>query len=78
MFIRSDEDNVFHASSGRRRINSLDGLEEKAIFCHDKTGLDMLNILKGDMLITIGIKGLPGTAALEQEKAAATKILAHL
>jgi hypothetical protein len=38
----------------------------------------MLNILKGDMLITIGIHGLPATAALEQEKAAATKILAHL
>jgi hypothetical protein len=57
---------------------SVDGLGEKAIFYHDKTGLDMLNVLKGDMLITIGIKGLPGTAALELEKAAATKILAHL
>jgi hypothetical protein len=53
-------------------------LGEKAIFYHDKSGLDILNILKGDMFITIGIHGLPATAALEQEKAAATKILAHL
>jgi hypothetical protein len=56
----------------------VDGLGEKAIFYHDKTGLDMLNVLKGDMLITIGIRGLPANAALEQEKDAATKILTRL
>ena len=60
------------------KSTKVDGLREKAIFYHDKSGLDMLNILKGDMLITIGIHGLPATAALEQEKAVATKILAHL
>ena len=60
------------------KSTNVNGLGEKAIFYHDKSGLDMLNILKGDMLITIGIHGLPATAALEQEKAAATRILAHL
>jgi hypothetical protein len=63
---------------GGGESTSVDGLGEKAIFYHDKTGLHMLNILKGDTLITIGIKGLSGTVALEQEKAAAAKILAHL
>ena len=63
---------------GGGESTSVDGLGEKAIFYHDKTGLDMLNILKDDILITIAIKGLPGNAALEREKAAATKILAHL
>ena len=60
------------------KSTNVDGLGEKAIFYHDKSGIDMLNILKRDMLITIGIHGLPATAALEQEKAVATKILAHL
>ncbi len=60
------------------KSTKVGGLGEKAIFYHDKSGLDILNILKGDMLITIGIHGLPATAALEQEKAVATKILAHL
>jgi hypothetical protein len=63
---------------GGGKSTNVDGLGEKAIFYHDKSGLDMLNILKGDMLITIGIHGLPANAALEQEKAVATKILAHL
>jgi len=63
---------------GGGKSTNVDGLGEKAIFYHDKSGLDMLNVLKGDMLITIGIHGLPTNAALEQEKAAATKILAHL
>ena len=56
----------------------VDGLGDKAIFYHDKTGLEMLNILKGNILITIGIHGLPANAALEQEKAAAKKILSKL
>ena len=60
------------------KSTNVDGLGEKAIFYHDKSGLDMLNILRGDMLITIGIHGLPANATLEQEKAVATKILAHL
>jgi len=60
------------------KSTNVGGLGEKAIFYHDKSGLDILNILKGDMFITIGIHGLPATAALEQEKTVATKILAHL
>jgi hypothetical protein len=60
------------------KSTNVDGLGDKAIFYHDKTGLDMLNILKGDVLITIGIHGLPANAALEQEKSAATRILARL
>jgi len=57
----------------------VDGLGDKAIFYHDKTtGLEMLNVLKGDVLITIGIHGLPADAAVEQGKSAATKILARL
>lgn len=63
---------------GGGKSTSIDGFGEKAIFYRDKSGLDMLNVLNGDMLITIGIHGLPGTAALEQEKAVATKILSHL
>src|SRR5437870_12305688 len=37
----------------------IDGLGDKAIFYHDKTGLDMLNILMGNILITIGMHGVP-------------------
>ena len=38
----------------------------------------MLHVLKGDILITIGIHGLPANAALNPEKSLATKILANL
>jgi hypothetical protein len=55
----------------------IEGLGEKAIFYHDKTGLDMLNILKGNTLITIGIHGMASDAALEQQKALAKKILSQ-
>jgi hypothetical protein len=55
----------------------IDGLGDKAVFCPNETGMAMLHVLKGDILITIGIHG-PESAALEQEKAAAAKILAHL
>jgi len=56
----------------------IDGLGDKAIFCPNETGMAMLHVLKGDILITIGIHGLTEATALEQEKAAATKILARL
>lgn len=56
----------------------VDGLGDKAIFYKDKTTLYMLNILKGNILITIGMHGVPAGAALEQEKSIAKKILAHL
>jgi hypothetical protein len=54
------------------------GFGDKAIFYHDKTGLEMLNILKGNILITIAMHGVPAKTALEQEKSLAKKILAKL
>jgi hypothetical protein len=56
----------------------IDGLGDKAIFCPNETGMAMMHVLKGDILVTIGIRGLSADAALEQEKAVAAKILAHL
>jgi hypothetical protein len=60
------------------KSTKVDGLGDKAVFYHDKTGLEMLSILKDEILITIGIRGLPASAALEREKSLATKILAQL
>ena len=56
----------------------IDRLGEKAIFCPTETGMAMLHVLKGDILITIGIHGLPANAARDSEKSMATKILANL
>ena len=56
----------------------ITGLGDKAIFCPNETGMAMLHVLKGDILITIGIHGLPADAALDPEKSLATKILANL
>jgi hypothetical protein len=38
----------------------------------------MMNILKGQVLVTIGIHGMPAKTALEQEKSIAKKLLAKL
>jgi hypothetical protein len=56
----------------------ITGLGDKAIFCPNETGMAMLHVLKGDILITIGIHGLPANAGLDPEKSLATKILANL
>ena len=56
----------------------ITGLGDKAIFCPNETGMAMLHVLKGDILITIGIHGLPANVALDPEKSLATKILANL
>ena len=56
----------------------IDGLGDKAIFCPNETGMAMLHVLKGDILITIGSHGLSADAALDPEKSMATKILANL
>src|SRR5207302_6932934 len=56
----------------------IDGLGDKAIFCPNETGMAMLHVLKGDILITIGIHGLSADAVLDSEKSMATKILANL
>jgi hypothetical protein len=62
----------------RGKPTIVDGFGDKAIFYHDKTGLEMMNILKGNILITIGMHGVPAKTALEQEKSLAKKILAKL
>ena len=56
----------------------IDGLGDKTIFCPNETGMAMLHVLKGDILITIGIDGLPANAVLDSEKSVATKILPNL
>ncbi len=56
----------------------IEGLGDKAIFCPNETGMAMLHILKGNILVTIGIHSLPASAVLDPEKSMATKILANL
>ena len=56
----------------------IDGLGDKAIFCPNETGMAMLHVLKGDILITIGFHGPAPKTVLDSEKAMATKILANL
>ncbi len=56
----------------------ITGLGDKAIFCPNETGMAMLHVLRGDILITIGIRGLSADAALDSEKSMVTKILANL
>src|SRR5215475_14813927 len=62
----------------KSKSTPIEGLGDKAIFCPSETGMAMLHVLKGDILITIGIHGLPVNAALDSEKSMATKILANL
>src|SRR6266849_2462356 len=62
------------ASSEEINPTKVDGLGDKAVFYEDKTGLLILNILKGNALITVGMHGVAAPAALEQEKSAAKKI----
>ena len=64
--------------AGGGKSTKVDGIGDKAIFYHDKSGLEMMNILKGEVLLTIGIHGMPAQAALEQEKSIAKKILTKL
>jgi hypothetical protein len=62
----------------RSKSTRIDGLGDKAIFCPNETGMAMLHVLKGDVLITIGSHGLSPNGALDPEKSMATKILEHL
>ena len=62
----------------RGKPTPVDGFGDKAIFYYDKSGLEMLNVLKGNILITIGMHDVPAKTALEQEKLLAKKILAKL
>lgn len=56
----------------------VDGLGDKAIFCPNETGMAMLHVLKGDILVTIGFHGHAPKQVLDSEKSMATKILANL
>jgi len=63
---------------GGGKKTKVDGIGDKAIFYHDRSGLEMMNILKGQVLVTIGIHGMSAKTALEQEKSIAKKLLAKL
>jgi len=57
----------------------VDGFGDKAVFYKGKTTLlYVLNILKGNVMVTIGMNGVSAETALEQEKTIAQKILAKL
>jgi hypothetical protein len=62
----------------RSKSTPVEGLGDKAIFCPNETGMAMLHVLKGDILITIGFHGPAPKTVLDSEKSMATKILEHL
>ena len=62
----------------KSKSTPIDGLGDKAIFCPNETGMAMLHVLKGDILITIGFHGHFTGAVLDTGKAMARKILANL
>lgn len=58
---------------------SVEGFGDKAVFYKGKTTLlYVLNVLKGNVMVTIGMNGVSAETALEQEKTIAKKILAQL
>src|SRR5215475_5374025 len=62
----------------KSKSTPVEGLGDKAIFCPNETGMAMLHVLKGDILITIGFHGPAPKTVLDSEKSIATKILANL
>jgi hypothetical protein len=54
------------------------GLGDKATFCPNETGMAMLHVLKGDILITIGFHGPAPKTVLDSEESVAKKILSNL
>jgi hypothetical protein len=62
----------------KSKSTPVEGLGDKAIFCPNETGMAMMHVLKGDILITIGFHGPAPKTVLDSEKALATKILANL
>jgi len=62
----------------KSKSTPVNGLGDKAIFCPNETGMAMLHVLKGDILITIGFHGQAPNTVLDSEKSLATKILASL
>ena len=75
---KSDAEKILGGPVKDAKSTRIDGLGDKAIFCPNETGMAMLHVLKGDILVTIGIHGLPANAVLDSEKSMATKILANL
>src|SRR5215813_9630365 len=57
----------------KSKSTPVDGLGDKAIFCPNETGMAMMHVLKGDVLITIGFHGHFTNAVLDSGKAMATK-----
>src|SRR5215813_11226743 len=57
----------------KSKSTPIDGLGDKAIFCPNETGMAMMHVLKGDVLITIGFHGHFTNAVLDSGKAMATK-----
>jgi len=62
----------------KSKSTPVEGLGDKAVFCPNETGMAMLHVLKGDILITIGFHGPAPKTVLDSEKSIATKILANL
>ena len=62
----------------KSKSTPVHGLGDQAIFCPNETGMAMLHVLKGDILITIGFHGHAPKEVLDSEKSMATKILANL
>ncbi|MGE5213846.1 MAG: hypothetical protein ACM3NN_09165 [Nitrospirota bacterium] len=62
----------------KSKSTPVQGLGDKAIFCPNETGMAMLHILKGDILVTIGFHGHAPKEVLDSEKSMAAKILANL
>ena len=62
----------------KSKSSPVQGLGDKAIFCPNETGMAMLHVLKGDILVTIGFHGHAPKEVLDSEKSIAAKILANL
>jgi hypothetical protein len=62
----------------KSKSTPVHGLGDQAIFCPNETGMAMLHVVKGDILITIGFHGHAPKEVLNTEKSMATKILANL
>jgi hypothetical protein len=62
----------------KSKSTPVEGLGDKAIFCPNETGMAMLHVLKGDILITIGFHGPAPKTVLDSEKSMAAKILKNL
>ena len=62
----------------KSKSTPVDGLGDKAIFCPNETGMAMLHVVKGDILITIGFHGQAPKTVLDSEKSMAAKILSKL